>query len=209
MSRSPLIGIALIWLFCASALQAELPKSFLKQYCYKCHGPDKQKADRRFDVLPASIDDFKHQELWQEILDQLNLGEMPPEDERQPSDEERLKVVEIITKGIAESREKFAGEGSHTVLRRLNKFEYLNTIGDLLGLDTSAWSPSADFPADVLVEGFDNDGEELVTSGLLLEKYLPAAEEAIARATKFGARPENKSYSQTTPFYFQGKESKG
>jgi len=209
MTRSRLIGIALIWVFCVSALQAELPKSFLKQYCYKCHGPDKQKADRRFDVLPASIDDFKHQELWQEILDQLNLGEMPPEDERQPSDEERLKVVEIITKGIAESREKFAGKGSHTVLRRLNKFEYLNTIGDLLGLDTSAWSPSADFPADVLVEGFDNDGEELVTSGLLLEKYLPAAEEAIARATKFGARPENKSYSQKTPFYFQGKESKG
>ena len=60
MTRSRLIGIALIWLFCASALQAELPKSFLKQYCYKCHGPDKQKADRRFDVLPASIDDFKH-----------------------------------------------------------------------------------------------------------------------------------------------------
>ena len=105
MSRSRLIGIALIGLFCTSALPAELPKPFLKQYCYKCHGPDKQKADRRFDVLPARIDDFKQQEQWQEILDQLNLGEMPPEDERQPSEKERLKVVGIITKGIAESRE--------------------------------------------------------------------------------------------------------
>ena len=209
MSRSRFIGIALVGLFCASALTAELPKSFLKQYCYNCHGPDKQKADRRFDVLPASIDDFKQQEQWQEILDQLNLGEMPPEDERQPSEKERLKVVGIITKGIAESREKFAGKGSHTVLRRLNKFEYTNTVGDLLGLNTESWNPAADFPADIIVDGFDNDGERLVTSGLLLEKYFPAAEEAIARATNFIDRPETKSYLQKSPFYFQGKESKG
>ena len=59
------------------------------------------------------------------------------------------------------------------------------------------------------MDGFDNDGAELVTSGLLLEKYFPAAEGAISRATKFESRPESKSYQQNSPFYFSGKESKG
>ena len=135
-----------------------MPVDFLNKYCYDCHGEKKQKADRRFDFLTGSVEDFKQQELWQEILDQLNLGEMPPEDESQPSVREKLAVVELITQGIADSREKFAGKGSHTVFRRLNKFEYTNTISDLLGLNTESWNPAADFPADVVVDGFDNDG---------------------------------------------------
>ena len=186
-----------------------MPVDFLNEYCYDCHGEKKQKADRRFDFLTGSVEDFKQQELWQEILDQLNLGEMPPEDESQPSVREKLAVVELITQGLADAREKFAGKGSHTVFRRLNKFEYTNTISDLLGLNTESWNPAADFPADVVVDGFDNDGAELVTSGLLLEKYFPAAEEAIVRATSFGDKPESKLYTQKSPFYFKGKESKG
>ena len=186
-----------------------MPVDFLNKYCYDCHGEKKQKADRRFDFLTGSVEDFKQQELWQEILDQLNLGEMPPEDESQPSVREKLAVVVLITQGLADAREKFAGKGSHTVFRRLNKFEYTNTISDLLGLNTESWNPAADFPADVVVDGFDNDGAELVTSGLLLEKYFPAAEEAIVRATSFGDKPESKLYTQKSPFYFKGKESKG
>jgi hypothetical protein len=193
----------------STVLAKPMPVDFLNKYCYDCHGEKKQKADRRFDFLTGSVEDFKQQELWQEIVDQLNLGEMPPEDESQPSEKERLKVVGIITEGIAESREKFAGKGSHTVLRRLNKFEYANTVSDLLGLNTESWNPSADFPADVIVDGFDNDGAELVTSGLLLEKYFPAAEEAIVRATNFSDKPGSKLYTQKSPFYFKGKESKG
>ena len=177
-----------------------MPKDFVSQYCQKCHGEEKQKADRRFDHLSTSIEDFREQELWQEILDQLNLGEMPPEDENQSSEEEKLAIIEKITNGITEARERFIGISGHTVLRRLNKFEYRNTISDLLGLNTESWNPAADFPADVIVDGFDNDGAELVTSGLLLEKYFPAAEEAVVRATQFGKRPEQKRYSQKLPF---------
>ena len=186
-----------------------MPHEFVSKYCYQCHGAEKQKADRRFDMLSSTIADFREQELWQEVVDQLNLGDMPPEDESQPSEEERLAVIELITNGIADAREKFSGISNHTVLRRLNKFEYANTVSDLLGLNTESWNPAADFPADVIVDGFDNDGAELVTSGLLLEKYFPAAEEAITRATKFERRPESKSYAQKSPFYFRGKESNG
>ena len=209
MFRSTLFCFVLTGLFCQFSRANPMPMEFVSKYCYHCHGDEKQKADRRFDHLGASIENFRQQELWQEILDQLNLGEMPPEDEKQPSEAEKLAIIDTITQGIAKSREKFSGAGRHTVLRRLNKFEYTNTVSDLLGLNTESWNPSTDFPADITVDGFDNDGAELVTSGLLLEKYFPAAEGAISRATKFESRPESKSYKQNSPFYFSGKESKG
>ncbi|MDG1073053.1 MAG: DUF1592 domain-containing protein [Akkermansiaceae bacterium] len=188
--------------------QAALPQSFLAKHCYQCHGPDKQKADRRFDKLSPNIENFQQQEHWQEIVDQLNLGEMPPEDEPQPTQAERLAAINSLTEGITTAREKLKGAGQHTTLRRLNKVEYRQTIGDLLGLNVEAWDPSEDLPADVTHHGFDNNGAQLVTSGLLLEKYLPAAEAAIQRATHFEEKPESKHHTQSSPFYFQGKESK-
>ena len=116
---------------------------------------------------------------------------MPPEDEEQPTQEERLVAVKTMTEAIAGAREKFAGAGQHTTLRRLNKVEYQKTISDLLSLNIDVWNPAEDFPAEVTAEGFDNDGAQLVTSGLLLQKYLPAAEAALnaPRTSRKSPRP--------------------
>lgn len=60
------------------------PKGFLQEYCLNCHGEEKQKGDRRFDHLDLNFDNEDTAFEWQEILDMVNLGEMPPEDEEQP-----------------------------------------------------------------------------------------------------------------------------
>ena len=185
---------------------ADLPTQFLSTYCIDCHGPDTQKSDRRFDGLNEAITDLKQLDLWQEIVDQLNLGEMPPPKKKQPDADEKTKTIASITAGIAAARTELASSGQHTVMRRLNRFEYQQTIGDLLSLNVQAWNPAADFPPDVKVHGFDNNGRELVTSGMLLDHYLDAAKEAVTRATRFGARPESKQYAQQTPYYFDGKD---
>ena len=198
--------LALLLTF-SSAAHADLPTQFLSTYCIDCHGPDTQKSDRRFDGLGGSITDLHQLELWQEVVDQLNLGEMPPPKKKQPGAEELEKTIASITDGIAAARAELASGGRHTVMRRLNRFEYQQTIGDLLSLNVQAWNPAADFPPDVKVHGFDNNGRELVTSGMLLDHYLGAAEEAVTRATQFGARPESKQYAQQTPYYFKGKDA--
>ena len=72
------MALLLAW---GSVAYAELPTQFLSTYCIDCHGPETQKSDRRFDGLGGSITDLEQLELWQEIVDQLNLGEMPPEDD--------------------------------------------------------------------------------------------------------------------------------
>lgn len=190
-----------------AAFSAYSRVDFLKEHCIKCHGPDKQKADRRFDNLSATGGSISELELWQEILDMLNLGDMPPEDEPQPSAAERAKMIASTTDFITESLAQLSDSGGHSVLRRLNAWQYQHTIGDLLGLNVSIWNPAEAFPAEVEVDGFDNIGAELVTSGLLLEKYFLAAEEAIGRATQFGDRPEPRRWVQKSPFYFDGKEN--
>ena len=60
-----------------------------------------------------------------------------------------------------------------TYIRRLNRFEYDNTIRDLLG-DTS--NPGAAFPTEEIRLGFDNNANALQVSPDLVQQYMTAAE---------------------------------
>ena len=196
-------------LSCSFIKAEEQPSDFLGKYCVKCHGMETQKADRRFDNLSNEIKTLGELERYQEVVDQLNLESMPPETELQPTAQERALAIEFYTNRIGRARTKLQSRGGHSILRRLNSWEYRQTLGELLGLNVDVWNPAEDFPEEVRVDGFDNNGAELVTSGRLMEHYFEAAEEAIRRATHFKARPETKHYAQKSPFYFSGKEAVG
>lgn len=204
-SFAPLL-IACNLLFAASAHADESTSAFLNKHCNRCHGSQHQKADRRFDTLPTQIKKLDDLVRYQEIIDQLNLESMPPGDEPQPSAELRAKTITSLTRQLAAARDELNASGGHSVLRRLNAWEYRHTIGDLLGLNVDVWDPAEDFPKEVAVQGFDNNGANLVTSGRLMDHYFAAAEEAIRRATQFGDRPASKKYAQKSPFYFDGKQ---
>ncbi len=60
-----------------------------------------------------------------------------------------------------------------TPLRRLTKFEYANTVRDLLKVDPS---PTSDMPADEVSNGYDNDSGVLTVSSLHAEKYVLVSE---------------------------------
>jgi len=182
---------------------------FLQTHCIACHGKTTRKADRRFDDLPPTIRSLDDLTRYQEIVDQLNLESMPPKTALQPTDASRAEVIKKLTKDIRLARVQLKQSGGHSVLRRLNSWEYRQTVGDLLGLNVEVWDPAEDFPSEVKAEGFDNNGAELVTSGRLLQHYFESAEEAIRRSTHFGPRPQLKKYSQQSPFYFSGKEGAG
>jgi hypothetical protein len=191
----------------ATAHADDTTQTFLQKHCIRCHGSQKQKADRRFDTLPKQIRKLDDLERYQEIVDQLNLKSMPPEDEPQPSAEERARAIAHLTRQLTAAQAELNTSGGHSVLRRLNAWEYRQTLGELLGLNVDNWNPAEDFPAEEIVNGLDNNGASLVTSGMLMDHYFVAAEEAIRRATQFGDRPPSKKYRQQSPFYFKGKES--
>jgi Protein of unknown function (DUF1592)/Protein of unknown function (DUF1588)/Protein of unknown function (DUF1595)/Protein of unknown function (DUF1585)/Protein of unknown function (DUF1587) len=166
-----------------SADPHEAIRGFLSTYCVSCHGATKQKADRRYDQVALPI--TKQNDLFdlQDAIDQLNLGEMPPEKhEKHPSSAEVSSFVAALTAVLAEGRKQFASTGSQTVLRRLNHREYRNTIGTLFGMNMVVFDPTLGMPRDQTVHHLDTIGNTLQTSPFLLDLYLDAADRAVTKA---------------------------
>ena len=80
----------------ATALDSKQLQPFLENYCIKCHGPKKQKGQVRFDQTDWKITDNDTAQRWQDLLDQLNGGDMPPEDEKQPSNAEMAAALSMV-----------------------------------------------------------------------------------------------------------------
>ena len=179
------------------------PEAFLQDYCMRCHGEKKQKGNHRFDVLEFPISSQLDAIHVQDIIDQLNLGEMPPEDEKQPSAEMRATIIAELTSRLKEAREKLRSTEGQTLLRRLNRREYINTLEDLFDLDLRTFDPTRNFPRDNLSHNLDNSGDSLVTSGYLLDQYLSAADTVVEKALGLTRKPEEKTW------HFKGNFDQG
>jgi mono/diheme cytochrome c family protein len=161
---------------------ADTVQPFLNTYCVKCHGAHESKGERRFDRMASEIRSDNDLVDYQGILDQLNLGEMPPKKAKQPSDQQRRQIVTQLTQAIDRHHQTSKSNTGATVLRRLNSREYRNTVRDLLHLNMTMFDPTQGFPRDQTAAHLDNVGETLVTSGHLLAKYLEAAEQVVDKA---------------------------
>ncbi len=168
---------------------------FLEKFCYSCHGEEKQKGDRRFDRLAIPIESEAGIVEAQEIIDQLTLGEMPPSKAKlQPDDNERASTIASLTASVKAARERIESTAAQTVLRRLNRREYRNTLADLFELDLTSFDPTTSFPRERLVEHMDNIGDGLVTSGYLLDQYLEAADLLVEKALGPSEKPVEQSW---------------
>ena len=154
-------------------------KAFVSEYCFKCHGNGKAKGDFSLDAFKDARSMHKSPEDWDNVLDMLKHREMPPEDETQPSQADVDKVMAAIQSVRATVEANTPPNAGRVTMRRLNKTEYNNTIRDLFGVDMK---PAEDFPADDVGYGFDNIGDVLSVSPLLLEKYLSATESILDQA---------------------------
>lgn len=159
------------------------PTVFVQAHCLRCHGPDKQKGDRRFDALQADFAREKSLDQWQEILDVINAGDMPPDDEDQPPATEISRFVASVT-GQLDAAQRTLTARSQVSFRRLNRYEYLNTIRDLCGVNIESFDPTVNFPSDERWDGFDNIADELVISDYLLQRYLEASSQIIDKAAQ-------------------------
>ncbi len=184
----------------ASAQDAAQFRAFVSRYCTACHGPQSQMAQRRFDQLRLPPTDPDTLILLQDMVDQLNLSHMPPAKVKQPTAAEKQSAIAALTQWIAEGHAKLSSTGSQTVLRRLNKREYRNTIGDLFGMNMAMFDPGAAFPRDQIAANMDNIGDALVTSGYLLEQYLAAADAIVEKALRLELQPEARSWTFQGPF---------
>jgi hypothetical protein len=176
------------------------PDAFLSRYCVDCHDGDVQKGDRRLDDLPLSVGtDLAVAERWQEVLHQLQLGEMPPAKKKQPTDEERRALFVWIEEQLTLAQSAAQSRGGSVVHRRLSGAEYLHTMQDLFGFDGD-FDPTTGFPGDEELEGLRNIGSALRTSRHHLEQYLKAADAVLDHAydlADVNGKPEAKQWKDS------------
>lgn len=152
---------------------------FLSKHCFNCHGNGKSKADLSFDKFKDDLSVYADRKTWDGVQHMLETHEMPPAKRPQPGQGEVDGALSAI-RGLFERIDSRAKPNAGRVtMRRLNKTEYNNTIRDLVGVD---FKPADDFPADDVGYGFDNIGDVLSVTPLLLEKYLSAAEQVLEQA---------------------------
>ena len=158
-------------------------QGFLAQYCVECHGPDKQKGKLRLDNLAVNFDSPDNAQTWVEVMDNLNLEEMPPEDAKKPDGAQRLAVTRWIAKELRAAEERAVGAGGRAQMRRLNRREFSNTIRDLLHMEyLPEEDPAELLPPDATFDGFDKVGSALMLDSSLLSNYYQAAREVAQRA---------------------------
>ena len=185
----PLKGVVLcfiFYLFVANLFAKGVRLSYeqdvlpiLETHCFDCHGDGSSKGGLSLDDWESSQERLQDLEVWKDIMKNVASKTMPPAKRKsQPTDDERKKIVQWIESEVFRFDPNNPDPGRVTI-RRLNKTEYNNTIKDLMLVDFKA---ADDFPPDDTGYGFDNIGDVLSLSPVLLEKYLKASEQITSAA---------------------------
>lgn len=157
----------------------EKVEPLLVEYCYGCHADGMKQGSVAFDGYDSEKALVEDRDLWLRVLKIVRAEMMPPLDAPRPSPAEIQNLVTWI-KYDALANDPQNPDPGRVTIRRLNRTEYANTIRDLLGYD---YKTDEEFPPDDSGYGFDNIGDVLSVSPLLLEKYMQAAERIVAGVT--------------------------
>ena len=169
----------------AQVFQSTL-RPFLEKHCFDCHDDLTQKGNLRLDNLPPNFADPNVQRIWTDVFDEVATGQMPPKKEARPPEDQKQQLLSWLKRGISEAALARRNADGRVVLRRLNRNEYENTVHDLLGIDVNLKDL---LPEDASSMGFDNISDALSVSSVLMERYLEAADAALASAIQSGTQP--------------------
>ncbi|YCM45452.1 DUF1592 domain-containing protein [Verrucomicrobiaceae bacterium 227] len=150
---------------------------FLQDHCFECHDGATQKGELNLEELSLKLDDPGVMRTWILVHDRLAAGEMPPKKKNAPPVAERDPFLETLSKAVVEFEK--AGDEIHgrSIWRRLNRFEYENSVRDLL---SAPWLDLKDMlPEDGEAHRFPKAGEALDISHVQMSRYMDAADHAL------------------------------
>ena len=153
-------------------------RQILDMYCLKCHDERNQKGKFRVDNLPYKISEIETAERWQKVLNAINSGEMPPENQKQLPSVAKTDFLDDLSKAMVLARKSLTDQKGIITMRRLNRREYKNTLKELLGVEINV----SELPGDTGTGGFDTAGQNLFMSGNQFEQYQALGREAIEEA---------------------------
>lgn len=215
MKLQPL-GIHLVCLLLLASLPAKIyadnhddpylkeVRPILEKYCVKCHGDKKVKGHVNFVAIGDRKQAFKKYDLWAKALEAIENGDMPPEDEAQPADEE----VNVLTDWYREMFVAIEPRPADAQLRRLSIAEYRNSLRSLLGFDLSvsvSGTPETVQENSLVVKmmpsdppgesGFGNDTASSPLTSTHWEKYTFLTSSAVENLFSLERRPHLEAYT--------------
>ncbi len=152
---------------------------YLKKNCAMCHNTRRQEGGVNLLQFKTAADLVAQRSVLETVLHKIETGEMPPAPLPKPPAIQSKQVVQWLEKHFEALDRNSKPDPGRVTARRLNRMEYNNTIRDLLAIE---FKPADDFPADDSGYGFDNIGDVLSLSPVLMEKYLNAAEQIARKA---------------------------
>ena len=162
-------------------LGSEPLEDFLQQHCIRCHGPQKEQSDVRIDQLSRDFRMGADSHRWGEILEKVNSGEMPPQEEPKPTQQEISAFLTSLDAKLKEGRAARMAARPAVAHYRLSRKEYQNTVYDLLGVRYDPAKPG-ELNEDTLWHGFERIGSELTLSPSHVDRYYRAAGLVLDRA---------------------------
>jgi len=172
-------------LLSSTALQAQTPaptaaashRETLQLYCVGCHSGPTPFAG--LNLEPLNFNNLEeHGDIWEKLIRKLRGRQMPPAGMPRPDEATYDSLIKFVETGRDQLALVKPNPGRAT-LHRLNRTEYANTIRDLLALQIDV---SELLPADDIGYGFDNIGDVLSVSPLLMERYLAVAGKVARQA---------------------------
>src|SRR5579871_3221673 len=180
-----LFAASLVWCHAVSAAERAGATQFhndiepiLTEFCFGCHNSELKKGNVALDAFESDKALLENRDLWWKALKMVRAGMMPPKNRARPSADQITQLENWIKGSVFQIDPKNPDPGRVTV-RRLNRVEYRNTIRDLMGV---VYDTDVEFPPDDTGHGFDNIGDVLSLSPLLLEKYITAARAIVAKS---------------------------
>ena len=165
-------------------------RGFIDKWCISCHGSEVQEADLRLDSLSPSFTDSQATATWIEVMDKVNLGEMPPVDEPQPKPDDAGFFTNWIATELRHASRHAHRTGGRVLMRRLSRTEYSNAVRDLLAVDFVAGEgPRELLPPDGTLDGFDKVSKALLLDPSLMEQYFQVAAVVADKAVQTGPPP--------------------
>jgi hypothetical protein len=156
----------------------------LQERCFSCHSGADNTTPVAFDKLTTEDSILKNPELWLKVLKNTRSHVMPPVSQDPPTPQQQATLenwIEFSAFGVDADHL----DPGHQTIRRLNRTEYHNTIQALLGVD---FDVETQLPADDIGYGFDNIGDVLNVSPMLMEKYVQAAQTIVSQGVEINPR---------------------
>ncbi len=187
---------------------AKAVRDFLEAHCYMCHDSRMKKGGLNLTALKFDMADDQAFTTWVKVHDRVLAGEMPPGKMAQPDEATRAAFLKDLARPMIEADDARVRREGRAAWRRMNRYEYENTLRDLLG---APWLQVKELlPEDGEAFRFNKVGEALGVSHVQMSRYLAAAEyalrEVLEHDTKRPAVAVKRFYAREQPAFFRKVE---